>query len=75
MGSTTTSPSIDNPIRVALVGSERVTRAGLRLLIDSQPGLRVVCECESDVDVAATWSASRPQIAVIDVDGRGPGDF
>jgi len=64
---TTTPPLIDEPIRVVLIGSERVTRAGLRMLIDSQPGLRVVGEVGSPAE-SDVWSAGRPQIAVIDID-------
>ena len=45
------------PIRVVLIGNERVTRAGLRMLIDSQPGLRVIDEQECAGDLGAVWSA------------------
>ncbi len=65
---TTTTSDIMNPaIRVVLIGSERVTRAGLRMFIDSHPGLQVVGEFESPGDPGA-WSSGQPQIAVIDLD-------
>ena len=40
------------------------------MLIDSNPGLRVVGEFEAVDDVRA-WAADRPQIAVIDLDRAG----
>ncbi len=61
----------DDPIRVVLIGSERVTRAGLRMLIDSQPGLRVVGEVEWPGDLGPVWWAALPQVAVIDLDHPG----
>jgi two-component system, NarL family, nitrate/nitrite response regulator NarL len=64
-----TSELLVEPIRVVLVGNERVTRAGLRMLIDSQPGLRVIAERECAGDLSAVWSATRPQVVVIDLDG------
>jgi two-component system, NarL family, nitrate/nitrite response regulator NarL len=60
---------IDERIRVALVGTERVTRAGLRMLIDSHQGLRVVAEVECAEDLTALPSAAQPQVAVVDLDG------
>ena len=72
---TITSSPIDNPIRIALIGSERVTRAGLRMLIDRQPGLRVIGEVECPCPSRVTWAAEPPQIALIDLDGHGSLDF
>ncbi|HTG90400.1 MAG TPA: response regulator transcription factor [Vicinamibacterales bacterium] len=73
---TPTSPdSFDEPIRIVLVGNERVTRAGLRLLIDGQPGLLVVAEEECTGDLVALMATTEPQIAIIDVDGARSVDF
>ena len=65
----------DELIRVVLVGNERVTRAGLRLLIDSQPGFRVIAEAECTGNLDPVWSASQPQVALIDLDGNPSTDF
>ena len=74
LATTTASPS-DNPIRIALVGNERVTRAGLRMLIDGQPGLRVVGEIECHFPPCVAWAVEQPQIALVDLDGHGSLDF
>jgi DNA-binding NarL/FixJ family response regulator len=67
---TMTSDVTTGDIAVVLIGSERVTRAGLRMLLDSSPGLRVTGEFESPDD-ARVWAAGQPQIAVIDIDRPG----
>jgi two-component system, NarL family, nitrate/nitrite response regulator NarL len=72
---TTTASPIDAPIRIALVGSERVTRAGLRLLIDGHPGLRVIGEVEYPCPPRVAWAGEQPQIAVIDLDGHDSLEF
>src|SRR6185503_594078 len=73
---TPTSPdSFDEPIRIVLVGNERVTRAGLRLLIDSHPGLLVVAEEECTGDLVALMATAEPQIAIIDLDGTSNVEF
>lgn len=66
----TGSESCGEPIRVVLVGNERVTRAGLRMLIDNQPGFRVIAEAECTGNLETVWSAPHPQIAVIDLDNN-----
>jgi two-component system, NarL family, nitrate/nitrite response regulator NarL len=66
---------VDELIRVVLVGNERVTRAGLRILIDSQPGFRVIDEVECTGNLDALWSASQPQVVLIDLDGNESIDF
>lgn len=70
MESSTLLPT-DDPVRVVLIGSERVTRAGLRMLIESRPGLRVVGEVEWPGDLRPIWWAAQPQVAVIDLDHPG----
>ncbi len=70
-----TSAQNVEPIRVVLIGNERVTRAGLRMLIDSEPGLRVIDEQECAGDLGAVWFATRPQVVVIDLDGTPNDEF
>jgi DNA-binding NarL/FixJ family response regulator len=72
---TTAHDVTDAPIRVVLVGNERVTRAGLRMLLDGRSGIRVIGEFECAADLHAVWSASPPQIAVVDLDGHGNVEF
>jgi DNA-binding NarL/FixJ family response regulator len=59
------------PIRVVLIGSERVTRAGLRMLIESHGGIRVVNELEWPGEVGTIWSSSQRQVVVVDLDRPG----
>jgi DNA-binding NarL/FixJ family response regulator len=62
---------VNEPIRVVLIGTERATRAGLRILLDGHPGLRVIAEAESAGDLGGIWSGPQLQIAVMDLDGGG----
>jgi DNA-binding NarL/FixJ family response regulator len=57
------------PIRVVLAGTERVTRAGLRILIDSHPGLKVIAEVETASHLSAVVSTEQPNVVVIDLEG------
>src|SRR5581483_11450800 len=59
------------PIRVLLIDDHVVMRAGLRMVIESQPGLKVVGEAA--IGVAGIESAAReqPDIILLDLD---PGD-
>jgi DNA-binding NarL/FixJ family response regulator len=59
-----------------LVGTERVTRAGLRMLIESQPGLSVTGEIDGpDNGIPIAWSAGPPQVALVDLDGAESFDY
>ena len=68
-GASITANRFQEPIRIVLVGSERVPRAGLRMLIDSQPGLRVIGEVDCPGPPRVEWTGEQPQIALIDLDG------
>jgi DNA-binding NarL/FixJ family response regulator len=66
---TTNAPDMtDASIRVLLVGNERVTRAGLRMLLDGRSAIRIIAEMECTGDFNAVWSSSQPNIAVVDLD-------
>jgi DNA-binding NarL/FixJ family response regulator len=66
---------VSDPIRVVLVGTERVTRAGLRVLLERQASLRVIGEIECTSDLEAVLSAEGPQVVVVDLDSPGGLDF
>ena len=55
-------------IRVALFGDDRLTRAGLRLLIDRESGMSVVGEYELMDDPRAVLTSARPHVMLLDVD-------
>ena len=66
---------VDGVIRVVLVGNERVTRAGLRMLIDAHAGLRVIAEMECTGNLESVWFASQPQVVLVDLDSHPHADF
>jgi two-component system response regulator NreC len=63
----TTEPRDHKPLTVVLADDHVVVRSGLRLLLESEPGLAVVGECG---DVAGTLEAVedlRPDVLVLDL--------
>jgi DNA-binding NarL/FixJ family response regulator len=66
--------SITPPIRVFLVKDEPVTREGLRLLLNSQPGITVVGEVSNCREGIAAVMQDQPDIVLMDInlgDERG----
>jgi DNA-binding NarL/FixJ family response regulator len=61
-------------IRVALLAEDRITRTGLRFLIDRESGMTVVGEHELMDDPGAMLAAAHPHVMLLDVD-RGSRDF
>src|SRR5215813_9752254 len=55
-------------IRVLLIDDHRIVRAGLRLLIDSQPGLMVIGEAGDRDDALALAASERPDVILLDLD-------
>ena len=64
----------DRIIRVLLIAEDRITRAGLRILIDHEPGMCVVGEHELIDDPGTVLAIERPHVALVDVD-RNTRDF
>lgn len=56
-----------SPIRVALVDDQALFRAGIRMLVDSQPDLRVVGEASDGREAIALARAVRPDVMLMDV--------
>jgi len=59
------------PIRVLLVDDHAVVRAGLRMLLESRPGLTVVGEAGDRPTALAMASRERPDIILLDLDLGG----
>jgi DNA-binding NarL/FixJ family response regulator len=59
--------TISSPIRVFLVKDEAVMREGLRLLLNSQPGITVVGEVSNCRDGIAALMREQPDIVLLDV--------
>jgi len=53
-------------ITVALVDDHPIFRAGLRMLLESQPGIRVIVEGASGAEAAAVVAERRPDIVLLD---------
>ena len=56
-----------NPIEVLLVEDHQVVRHGLRLLIESQPNMRVVGEASSGEEAIDLLKTTTPNLVVFDV--------
>ena len=57
-----------NRIRVLLIDDHVVMRMGLRLVIESQPGLMVVGEASKCADALAIAAREQPEIILLDLD-------
>jgi two-component system response regulator NreC len=61
----------DDDITVVLADDHAVVRQGLRLLIDAEPGLRVVAEAGDVPDAVRLTKAHRPRVLVLDLNMPG----
>ncbi|WP_369369647.1 response regulator [Promicromonospora sp. Populi] len=67
----TYAPDASAPVRVALVDDQPLVRAGLRMVIDSQPDLRVVVEADDGRDALRLLATTVSDVVLMDV--RMPG--
>ncbi len=58
-------------IKVLLVDDQAMVRAGLRMILDSEPDIEVCCEVEEGERAAAAVTEHRPDIVLMDI--RMPG--
>jgi two-component system nitrate/nitrite response regulator NarL len=56
-----------NPIRIQLVEDHSIVRAGLRMLIESHPGLIVVGEAANGAEALALAESRQPDIILLDL--------
>ena len=63
--------SLSQPIRVVLVDDHAVVRAGLRMLIESRPGIIVVGKAGNGAEALAVVTRTQPDIIVLDLDLGG----
>lgn len=56
-----------SPVRVALVDDQAMFRAGIAMVLDSQPDLEVVGEAGDGDEVPALVASVRPDVVVMDV--------
>jgi DNA-binding NarL/FixJ family response regulator len=57
----------DGPITVALVDDQDLMRSGLRILVDSDPGLTVVGEAATGVEALDVVRRARPRVVLMDI--------
>src|SRR5262249_19937594 len=62
-------------IRILLVDDHLVVRAGIRMLLDSRPGLTVVGEAGTRADALTAASREKPDIILLDLDFGGNYDL
>ncbi|CAI9390498.1 response regulator transcription factor [Microbacterium sp. T2.11-28] len=58
---------MSTPIRVVLVDDQALFRAGIRMVIDSQPDLDVVGEAGDGAEALAVVRAQRPDVVLMDI--------
>lgn len=56
-----------NPIRILLADDHTVVRKGLRLLLESQPGLTVVADAANGREAVALAAEHHPEVVVMDI--------
>ena len=58
-------------VRVLIVDDHGIMRAGLRMLLESQPGLAVVGEAATCAEAVALATSTQPDVIVLDLDLGG----
>jgi two-component system response regulator NreC len=56
-----------NPIRILLADDHNVVRKGLRLLLESQPGFRVIADAADGREAVSLAAQHAPDVVVLDV--------
>jgi DNA-binding NarL/FixJ family response regulator len=69
------APHKSSPIYVLLVGKYQLARAGLRVLIEKEPAIDVVCEAETLADAAVAARLERPDIVLFDLLAGGEAEL
>jgi two-component system nitrate/nitrite response regulator NarL len=64
-------PSAPHSIRVLIIDDHAVVRAGLRLLLENQPGLLVVGEAKHGAEAIAIAAQEHPDIMLLELDLNG----
>lgn len=66
-----TAPAADPPTRIVLVDDEPMVRQGLRMILESEPGLHVVGEASDGAEAIPVVRRTTPDLVCMDV--RMPG--
>ena len=65
------SAAPERPVRIVLVDDHSVMRAGLRLLLDAEPGFEVVAEASNAQDGARYVRGHHPDVLLLDLNMPG----
>jgi DNA-binding NarL/FixJ family response regulator len=61
-------------LTVMIVNDHPIMRDGLRLTVDNEPGMRVVCEVANQVEAVDKFRSCNPDVVLIDLQGfESPG--
>jgi two-component system nitrate/nitrite response regulator NarL len=61
-------PTLSRGIRVVIIDDHEVVREGLRLLIQSQPGFKVVGDAGNSKEALAIAAREQPEVILLDLD-------
>lgn len=62
---------ITRPVRILLIDNQVVVRSGLRMLIESQSGLKVIGEAGTCTEALTIAAREQPDIILLDMDSDG----
>jgi DNA-binding NarL/FixJ family response regulator len=65
-----TGGTVSQIIRILLVENQTIVRAGLKLILESQPGLNVVAEASNGSEAVAAAEQSQPDVVLLDLDAE-----
>ena len=63
------------PVRVLIADDHQVVREGLRRLLESDPGIRVIGEAGSGNEALALAASQKPDILILDISMPGKSGF
>jgi DNA-binding NarL/FixJ family response regulator len=62
-------------LAVMIVNDHPIMRDGLRLAVQNEPDMRVVCEVANQADAIAQFNSCKPDVILIDLQGCGSPGF
>jgi two-component system LytT family response regulator len=71
----TPAETVRLPIRAVIVDDERLARRKLRILLDSEPEVEVVAECEDGRQAVSAINSQRPDLLFLDIQMPGLDGF
>jgi two-component system, NarL family, nitrate/nitrite response regulator NarL len=63
--------SLSGPIRIVILDSHTLVRTGLRLIVDSQPDMKVVGEAGETIEAIEIVTCQKPDIILLKLDPNG----